>query len=82
MSYRQLTAHKKHGTQSPAPHVTLLIHAFRKPTEICFNQFSARFLKQIHAVTIAVSVLKLVPFAHSLNRTALIVCNLGQSIGA
>ena len=82
MSYRQLTAHKKHSTQSPAAHETLLIQACQKPAKISFNQFSARFLKQIHAVTIAVSVLKLVPFAHSLNRAALIVCNLGPSIGA
>ena len=70
---RQLTARKKNRTRPRAPHETFLLPYFRKSIETRFSQLTARFPKQIHAVTAASFVLKLVLFifVHSLNQAGL-----------
>ena len=70
---RQQTARKKNSTRPHEPHETFLLQHFRKSIETCFSQLTARFPKQIHAVTAAGFVLKLVLFifVHSLDQAGL-----------
>jgi hypothetical protein len=54
-------------------HPAFLLQYFRKGIETRFSQLTARFLKQIHAVTAAGFALKstLFIFAHALNQAGL-----------
>ena len=70
---RQQPARKKNSTRPHAPHENFLIQHFRKSTETCLSQLTARFPKQIHAVTAEGFILKLILFifVHSLDRAGL-----------
>ena len=70
---RQLTARKRNSTRPHAPHETFLLQHFRKTIETAFSQLTARFPKQIHAVTAQGFVLKiaLFIFVHSLDAAGL-----------
>lgn len=65
---------RKHNSLRPhAPYENFLIQYFRKGIETCFSELTARFPKQIHAVTAQGFVLKLVLFlfVHSLDQAGL-----------
>ena len=66
-------ARKDNSTRPHAPHETFLLQHFRKPIETAFNQLTARFPKQIHAVTAQGFVLKIARFVfvHTLDRVGL-----------
>ena len=70
---RQQTARKKNSTRPHEPHETFLLQYFRKSIETTFSELTARFPKQIHAVTAAGFVLKLVLFifVHAIDRAGL-----------
>ena len=70
---RQQTARKSNSTRPHAPHETFLLHHFRKTIETTFSQLTARFPKQIHAVTAQGFVLKiaLFIFVHTLDQVGL-----------
>ena len=70
---RQQTARKQNSTRPHEPHENYLIQHFRKSIETCFSQLTARFPKQIHAVTAEGLMLKLVLFifVHALNQAGL-----------
>ncbi len=70
---RQQTARKKNSQRPHEPHETFLIQHFRKSIETCFSLLTARFPKQIHAVTAQGFVLKIVLFifVHSLDQAGL-----------
>ena len=70
---RQQTARKKNSKRPHEPYQSLLIQHFRKSIETCFSQLTARFPKQIHAVTARGFVLKIVLFifVHSLDQAGL-----------
>ena len=57
---RQQTARKKNRTRPHEPHENYLLQHFRQSIETCFSQLTARFPKQIHAVTAEGFILKLV----------------------
>ena len=67
---RQQTARKKNSQRPHEPYENFLIQHFRKSIETCFSQLTARFPKQIHAVTAQGFVLKIVLFifVHSLDQ--------------
>lgn len=69
----QHTARKTNSKRPHQPARALLIQYFRKGIETCFSQLTARFPKQIHAVTAQGFVLKiaLFIFVHSLDRAGL-----------
>ena len=69
-SNRQQTARKKNSQRPHEPYENFLIQHFRKSIETCFSQLTARFPKQIHAVTAQGFVLKIVLFifVHSLDQ--------------
>lgn len=66
----QQTARKKNSTRPHHPAQAFLIQYFRTSIETCFSQFTARFPKQIHAVTAQEFSLKiaLFIFAHTLHQ--------------
>ena len=70
---RQQTARKSNSTRPHAPHETFLLQHFRKTIETTFSQLTARFPKQIHAVTAKGFVLKiaLFIFVHTLDQVGL-----------
>lgn len=70
---RQQTARKKNSHRPHEPHENFLIQHFRKSIETCFSQLTARFPKQIHAVTAQGFVLKIVLFifVHSLDQAGI-----------
>ena len=70
---QQQTARKQNSKRPNHPAQTLLIQYFRKGIETCFSQLTARFPKQIHAVTAAGFALKiaLFIFAHLLDQVGL-----------
>ena len=70
---RQQTARTKNSARPHEPHETFLLQHFRKSIETGFSQLTARFPKQIHAMTAASFVLKpvLFIFVHSLNQAGL-----------
>lgn len=65
----QRTVRKQNGKRPHHPAQRFLIQYFRKSIETCFSQLTARFPKQIHAVTAAGFALKitLCIFAHALH---------------
>lgn len=67
---RQQTARKKNSKRPHTPAQNYLIQHFRKGTETTFSQLTARFPKQIHAVTAAGFALKiaLFIFVHTLDQ--------------
>lgn len=71
--HRRQTARKGNSTRPQAPHETFLPQHFRKTIETAFRQLTARFPKQIHAVTAQGVVLKIVLFifVHSLDQVGL-----------
>lgn len=70
---QQKTARRKDSKRPHHPAQTFLIQYFRKRIETCFSQLTARFPKQIHAVTAAGFALKiaLFIFAHALDQVGL-----------
>lgn len=70
---QQQTARRKNSKRPYHPAQTFLLHYFRKGIETCFSQLTARFPKQIHAVTAAGFALKiaLFIFAHTLHQAGL-----------
>lgn len=70
---RQQTARKGNSNRPHEPHETFLIQHFRKTIETAFSQLTARFPKQIHAVTAQGFVLKiaLFIFVHTLDQVGL-----------
>ena len=70
---RQQSARKKNSKRPHHPAESFLIQHFRKSIETAFSQLTARFPKQIHAVTAAGFVLKLVLFifVHALDQAGL-----------
>lgn len=69
----QQTARKTNSKRPHHPAQRFLIQYFRKSIETCFSQLTARFPKQIHAVTAAGFALKiaLFIFAHALHQVGL-----------
>ncbi len=70
---RQQSTRRKNSQRPHAPCQNFLIRHFRKSIETCFSQLTARFPKQIHAVTAQGFVLKIILFlfVHSLDRAGL-----------
>lgn len=70
---QQQTARRKHSKRPHHPAQSFLLQYFRKRIETCFSQLTARFPKQIHAVTAAGFALKiaLFIFAHTLHQAGL-----------
>lgn len=70
---RQPTARKKNSQRAHEPHENFLIQHFRRSIETCFSQLTARFPKQIRAVTAQGFVLKIVLFifVHSLDQAGM-----------
>jgi hypothetical protein len=70
---QQQTARRKNSKRPHRPAQTFLLQYFRKRIETCFSQLTARFPKQIHAVTAQGFALKiaLFIFAHSLHQAGL-----------
>ncbi len=70
---QQQTARRQNSKRPHHPAQTFLIQYFRKGIETCFSQLTARFPKQIHAVTAAGFALKiaLFVFAHALHQAGL-----------
>lgn len=70
---QQLTARRTNSKRPHHPAQTFLLQYFRKGIETCFSQLTARFPKQIHAVTAAGFALKiaLFVFAHTLHQAGL-----------
>ncbi|WP_139252216.1 IS982 family transposase, partial [Hymenobacter psychrotolerans] len=70
---QQVTARRTNSTRPLHPAQTFLLQYFRKGIETCFSQLTARFPKQIHAVTAAGFALKiaLFVFAHTLHQAGL-----------
>ena len=70
---QQQTARRQHSQRPHHPAQSFLIQYFRKGIETCFSQLTARFPKQIHAVTAAGFALKiaLLIFAHVLDQVGL-----------
>jgi hypothetical protein len=70
---QQQTARRKNSQRPHHPAQSFLIQYFRKGIETCFSQLTARFPKQIHAVTAAGFALKiaLFIFAHVLDQVGL-----------
>ena len=70
---QQQTARRKDSKRPHHPAQRFLIQYFRKGIETCFSQLTARFPKQIHAVTAAGFALKiaLFIFAHVLDQVGL-----------
>ena len=70
---QQRTARRKDSKRPLHPAQRFLIQYFRKGIETCFSQLTARFPKQIHAVTAAGFALKiaLFIFAHVLDQVGL-----------
>jgi hypothetical protein len=70
---QQQSARRKDSKRSCHPAQSFLIQYFRKGIETCFSQLTARFPKQIHAVTAAGFALKiaLFIFAHTLAQAGL-----------
>ncbi|GAA3993715.1 IS982 family transposase [Hymenobacter antarcticus] len=70
---RQQTARKKNSQRPHEPHENFLIQHFRKSIETCFSQLTARFPKQIHAVTAQGFFLKIVLFifVHALDQAGI-----------
>lgn len=69
----QRTARRKDSKRPHHPAQSFLIQYFRKGIETCFSQLTARFPKQIHAVTAQGFALKiaLFIFAHTLHQVGL-----------
>ena len=69
----QQTARRKNSKRPHHPAQAFLLQYFRKGIETCFSQLTARFPKQIHAVTAAGFALKiaLFIFAHTLSQAGL-----------
>ena len=67
---QQQTARKANSKRPHSPAQRFLIQYFRKGIETTFSQLTARFPKQIHAVTAAGFVLKLALFifVHTLDQ--------------
>jgi hypothetical protein len=70
---QQQTARRKNSKRSHHPVQEFLLQYFRKGIETCFSQLTARFPKQIHAVTAAGFAVKiaLFIFAHALDQVGL-----------
>jgi hypothetical protein len=70
---QQQSARRKDSKRPHHPAQSFLIQYFRKGIETCFSQLTARFPKQIHAVTAEGFALKiaLFIFAHVLNQVGL-----------
>ena len=70
---QQQTARRQNSKRPHHPAQSFLIQYFRKGIETCFSQLTARFPKQIHAVTAAGFALKiaLFIFAHVLDQVGL-----------
>ena len=70
---RQQTARKSNSKRPHQAHGNFLIQHFRKTIETAFSQLTARFPKQIHAVTAQGFVLKiaLFIFVHTLDQVGL-----------
>jgi len=70
---QQQTARRQNSKRPHHPAQCFLIQYFRKGIETCFSQLTARFPKQIHAVTAAGFALKiaLFIFAHVLDQVGL-----------
>lgn len=70
---QQVTARRKNSARPLHPAQVFLLQYFRKGIETCFSQLTARFPKQIHAVTAAGFALKiaLFVFAHTLHQAGL-----------
>lgn len=70
---QQQTARRKNSKRPHHPAQVFLLQYFRKGIETCFSQLTARFPKQIHAVTAAGFALKiaLFIFAHTLSQAGL-----------
>ena len=70
---QQLTARKTNSKRPHHPAQAFLLQYFRKGIETCFSQLTARFPKQIHAVTAEGFALKiaLFVFAHTLHQVGL-----------
>ena len=70
---QQQTARRQNSKRPHHPAQHFLIQYFRKGIETCFSQLTARFPKQIHAVTAAGFALKiaLFIFAHTLDQVGL-----------
>ena len=70
---QQQSARRQNSQRPHHPAQCFLIQYFRKGIETCFSQLTARFPKQIHAVTAAGFALKIVLFifAHVLDQVGL-----------
>jgi hypothetical protein len=70
---QQQTARRQNSKRPHHPAQVFLLQYFRKGIETCFSQLTARFPKQIHAVTAAGFALKiaLFIFAHTLSQAGL-----------
>jgi hypothetical protein len=70
---RQFTARKKNSLRPHHPAENFLLQHFRKTIETSFSQLTARFPKQIHAVTAQGFVLKIILFifVHTLDQVGL-----------
>lgn len=70
---QQQTARRQNSKRPHHPAQSFLIQYFRKGIETCFSQLTARFPKQIHAVTAQGFALKiaLFIFAHTLHQAGL-----------
>jgi len=70
---QQQTARRQNSKRPHHPAQSFLLQYFRKGIETCFSQLTARFPKQIHAVTAAGFALKiaLFIFAHVLDQVGL-----------
>ena len=70
---QQQTARRKNSKRPLHPAQVFLLQNFRKGIETCFSQLTARFPKQIHAVTAAGFALKiaLFVFAHTLHQAGI-----------
>ncbi|AMJ67806.1 hypothetical protein AXW84_22055 [Hymenobacter sp. PAMC 26628] len=70
---QQQTARRQNSKRPQHPAQRFLIQYFRKGIETCFSQLTARFPKQIHAVTAAGFALKIAffIFAHVLDQVGL-----------
>ncbi len=70
---QQQTARRKNSKRPHHPAQALRLPYFRKGIETCLSQLTARFPKQIHAITAAGFALKitLFIFAHTLSQAGL-----------
>lgn len=70
---QQQTARKQNSERPHHPAQVFLLQYFRKRIETCFSQLTARFPKQIHAVTAQGFALKiaLFIFVHTLHQAGL-----------